>query len=162
MLDLILWLQQHQQQLLQDDRLQLFKQIISICLKILTDEMFHKISQPTNIHSKTLINLKYLIARSQQCWVLSAHISPLTSCQLAVETMASHTQGVPGRYQAGSVPSYWTVQSILRMYQSLIKSNPIITKSITNGIIALIGSSISQVCKTWKTCLYFLDSGSQW
>jgi len=53
--------------------------------------------------------------------------------------MAVHTQC------AGSGPSYyWSLQSILRMYQGLIKSNPIITKSITNGIIALIGSSISQ------------------
>ena len=42
-------------------------------------------------------------------------------------------------------PSYWTVQSVLRVYQELIKSNPIVTKSITSGVIAIIGSSISQV-----------------
>ena len=42
-------------------------------------------------------------------------------------------------------PSYWTIQSLLRLYQDLIKSNPILTKSITSGVIAIIGSSISQV-----------------
>merc|ERR1719300_1374096 len=33
---------------------------------------------------------------------------------------------------------------LLRDYQELIKSNPIVTKSITSGVIAIIGSSISQ------------------
>ena len=99
----------------------------------------NEMNQPTNIRKLEKPDYKY----KQKSAV---HISALTLGQLAEETMAVHSQCAPGRYQA--VPSYWTVQSILRMYQKLIKSNPIITKSITNGIIALIGSSISQVCKT--------------
>ena len=81
-----------------------------------------------------------VLSCSKESWL--AHILQPGSSQLAGKTMTVHSQ------HAGSALRYWTVQNILRVYQSLLKSNPIITKSITNGIIALIGSSISQVCKT--------------
>merc|ERR1739838_678036 len=42
-------------------------------------------------------------------------------------------------------PSYGQIQSILGLYQRLLKANPILTKSITSGIIACAGSSLSQV-----------------
>ena len=74
----------------------------------------NELNQPrTNQHSQTW---KTWLQYKQKSAV---HISALTSGQLAEETMAVHSQCAPGRYQA--VPSYWTVQSILRMYQSLIK-----------------------------------------
>ena len=42
-------------------------------------------------------------------------------------------------------PSYGQIQSLLELYLRLLKANPIITKSITSGIIACAGSSLSQV-----------------
>ena len=42
-------------------------------------------------------------------------------------------------------PSYWQIQDLLKIYQTLLKTNPIVTKSITSGIIACAGSSLSQV-----------------
>ena len=42
-------------------------------------------------------------------------------------------------------PSYGQIQSVLELYLRLLKANPIITKSITSGIIACAGSSLSQV-----------------
>ena len=41
--------------------------------------------------------------------------------------------------------SYWTIQNLFQLYQGLLKSNPILTKSITSGVIACLGSSLSQV-----------------
>jgi len=45
---------------------------------------------------------------------------------------------------APSKYSYWTIQSLFRLYQGLLKSNPILTKSLTSGVIACAGSSLSQ------------------
>eukprot|EP00092_Neocalanus_flemingeri_P031868 GFUD01034618.1.p1 GENE.GFUD01034618.1~~GFUD01034618.1.p1 ORF type:complete len:187 (+),score=39.65 GFUD01034618.1:67-627(+) len=42
-------------------------------------------------------------------------------------------------------PSYGQIQSLLAFYQRLLKTNPILTKSITSGIIACAGSTLSQV-----------------
>ena len=46
---------------------------------------------------------------------------------------------------APSKYSYWTIQSLFQLYQGLLKSNPILTKSLTSGVIACAGSSLSQV-----------------
>jgi len=40
--------------------------------------------------------------------------------------------------------SYWSVQNILRAYQKLLISNPIVTKSVSSGVIACLGSTLSQ------------------
>ena len=40
---------------------------------------------------------------------------------------------------------YWSLQGLVHTYQTLLRTNPILTKSITSGIIACLGSSLSQV-----------------
>lgn len=41
--------------------------------------------------------------------------------------------------------SYWSLQGLVHAYQTLLRTNPILTKSVTSGIIACLGSSLSQV-----------------
>ena len=41
--------------------------------------------------------------------------------------------------------SYWTLQNLFQLYQGLLHSSPILTKSVTSGVIACAGSSLSQV-----------------
>ena len=50
-----------------------------------------------------------------------------------------NTAAAPSKY------SYWTIQNLFQLYQGLLKYNPILTKSITSGVIACLGSSLSQV-----------------
>merc|ERR1712212_604836 len=50
-------------------------------------------------------------------------------------------------------PSYWQIQDLLKIYQTLLKTNPIVTKSITSGIIACAGSSLSQVFSDGKVSI---------
>ena len=86
--------------------------------------------------------------------------SPLSVCvSLYRRETTNMAQLGPSLSSDSSKQTYWTIQSILKLYQNLIKSNPIMTKSITSGMIALIGSSISQVCPTWKVRLYFPHLG---
>ena len=40
---------------------------------------------------------------------------------------------------------YWSLQRLVHAYQTLLRTNPILTKSVTSGIIACLGSSLSQV-----------------
>ena len=64
---------------------------------------------------------------------------PPSSCGVLTEpsivTMASVTLGA----------SYWSLQGLVHAYQTLLRTNPILTKSVTSGIIACLGSSLSQV-----------------
>ena len=64
---------------------------------------------------------------------------PPSSCSVLTEpsivTMASVTLGA----------SYWSLQGLVHAYQTLLRTNPILTKSVTSGIIACLGSSLSQV-----------------
>eukprot|EP00090_Calanus_glacialis_P029073 TRINITY_DN46621_c0_g1_i1.p1 TRINITY_DN46621_c0_g1~~TRINITY_DN46621_c0_g1_i1.p1 ORF type:complete len:187 (+),score=27.00 TRINITY_DN46621_c0_g1_i1:32-592(+) len=61
-------------------------------------------------------------------------------------------------------PSYGQIQSVLELYLRLLKANPIITKSITSGIIACAGSSLSQALSrgevSMKVSRSFLIFGS--
>lgn len=54
--------------------------------------------------------------------------------------------------------SYWTIHNLFQLYQGLLKSNPILTKSITSGVIACLGSSLSQVTEATKWQEYFIVS----
>merc|ERR1712106_107095 len=63
------------------------------------------------------------------------------SCVLFVVSTLSHKMS--SCYETKR-PSYWQIQTLLGIYQKLLKGNPIITKSITSGIIACAGSSLSQ------------------
>ena len=64
---------------------------------------------------------------------------PPSSCGVltvpSIVTMASVTLGA----------SYWSLQGLVHAYQTLLRTNPILTKSVTSGIIACLGSSLSQV-----------------
>lgn len=56
-----------------------------------------------------------------------------------------YVHGLENTAAAPSKFSYWTIQNLFQLYQGLLKSNPILTKSITSGVIACLGSSLSQV-----------------
>lgn len=62
-----------------------------------------------------------------------------SSCRVLTEpsfvTMSSVTLGA----------RYRSLQGLVHTYQTLLRTNPILTKSITSGIIACLGSSLSQV-----------------
>ena len=49
------------------------------------------------------------------------------------------------KYSKTPTNSYWSIQNVLQAYQRLLKTNPILTKSVTSGVIACLGSSLSQV-----------------
>lgn len=80
----------------------------------------------------------------------------LSSPELKVSKMGY----VCGVESTASAPkfSYWTIHNLFQLYQGLLKSNPILTKSITSGVIACLGSSLSQVTEATKWQEYFIVS----
>jgi len=49
--------------------------------------------------------------------------------------------------------SYWTLQNLFQLYQGLLHSSPILTKSVTSGVIACAGSSLSQFVSVGEVSL---------
>ena len=59
-------------------------------------------------------------------------------------------------HKHGSFSSYWSIQKVLKAYQKLLISNPVVTKSVSSGVIACLGSTLSQV--ELSVTEYFHDS----
>lgn len=57
------------------------------------------------------------------------------------------------KYSKTPTNSYWSIQNVLQAYQRLLKTNPILTKSVTSGVIACLGSSLSQAASGGEVSL---------